>query len=86
MGITAEVSVVNGQHVRARAPETAYEGAHHPDGLTLARVNALVEQVYREISATSVVVTTGLTDGSAEQRKWQRMEHRAVERRTPGVA
>lgn len=78
MGITAEAAAIIDQSIQARASGTALEGAHHPDGLTIARINALLGQVYREIDATSVV-TTGLADGSAEERKRQRIAQRTMD-------
>lgn len=78
MGITAEATAVIEQRIQVRASGTILEGAHHPDGLTLAQINALIGQVYREIGASPVVVTAGLTDGSAGERKRQRIEQRAT--------
>lgn len=78
-----EMTTVSDQHVGVRTSAATSESpTHHPDGLNLARINALIEQAYSGISAIPAP-TTALADGSAAERKRLRMEQRAAEVEPP---
>lgn len=55
---------------------TEHDRSHHPDGLDLAAINALIREVYAEL-ATAPEPTSALLDRSAAERR-----HLSIERRS----
>lgn len=55
-----------------------YDRSHHPDGLALAAINALIREVYAELAAAPEP-TSALLDRSAAERRHRRMERQTAD-------